>query len=252
MRPYNLFNCGQRVRHRRQGPLQFGSRSRSRSASGSFVFNSNFTWSKNMYNWAEHREPVRHHRQVGARRRQPREVLGHQHDLESAVRQAAAVPGDAPRVGGSAHRRMDDAVRHHLRFAHLRLARVRRFGSFRHQHQSADCPTRSQSLRRFRPDHLTSGSTRRLSPCRQRGTFGNATPNSLEGYGINVQHLSLAKGFQHHRAASGPPSRGRSRTCSTIRTSRASTPTSPIRIRGCSPAPGRTTSRKSRATARST
>ncbi len=28
-----------------------------------------------------------------------------------------------------------------------------------------------------------------------KGRFGNATPNTLEGYGINVQHLSVAKSF---------------------------------------------------------
>ena len=42
----------------------------------------------------------------------------------------------------------------------------------------------------------TSGSTRPHSPCRQKGHFGNASPNSLEGYGIAVQHLSLAKSFR--------------------------------------------------------
>jgi hypothetical protein len=30
----------------------------------------------------------------------------------------------------------------------------------------------------------------------QKGHFGDASPNSLEGYGINVQHISLAKGFR--------------------------------------------------------
>ena len=29
-----------------------------------------------------------------------------------------------------------------------------------------------------------------------KGRFGDASPNSLEGYGINVQHLSLAKTFR--------------------------------------------------------
>ena len=30
----------------------------------------------------------------------------------------------------------------------------------------------------------------------QKGKFGNASPNSLEGYGIMVQHMSVAKSFR--------------------------------------------------------
>ena len=34
------------------------------------------------------------------------------------------------------------------------------------------------------------------TPAPPKGRFGDASPNSLEGFGINVQHLSLAKSFR--------------------------------------------------------
>ena len=76
MRPYNLFT-GVNV-YGDNGEVHYNSlQAEVQKRMGSFTFNSNFTWSKNMYNWANTRESVQHE-PVGARRRQPRPLLGHQ------------------------------------------------------------------------------------------------------------------------------------------------------------------------------
>ena len=194
MRPLNLFtgvtvygNDGKIHYNSLQGEIQ--------RRMGSFTFNSNFTWSKNMYNWANTENPyaITDKWARDSANRDRYWVTSFNWDLPFGKQQKFLA--DAPKVvnavlGGWT-----------TRFISTIASPTYVSPSF-----GGSDPSGTNTVGGL-PDAISSpysGFNRVINQwfnpaafaVPQKGYFGNASPNSLEGYGIKVQHISFAKGFQ--------------------------------------------------------
>jgi hypothetical protein len=193
MRPYNLFNAVNVFGD--DGKVRYNSvQAEVQKRIGSFVFNSNFTWSKNMYNWANTENPY---------------SITDKWARDSANRERYWVSSMTWNLPfGRQQRYLADAPRAvdyvlggwTTQFISTFASPTWVSPSF-----SGSDPSGTNTSGGL-PDAVGSpydGFTRtpaqwfnpRAFAVPARGTFGNAIQNSLEGYGVKVQHLSLAKGF---------------------------------------------------------
>jgi hypothetical protein len=194
MRPYNLFN-GVNV-FGDDGKVRFNSlQAEVQKRIGSFVFNSNFTWSKNMYNWANQENPyaITDKWARDGSNREKYWVSSFTWNLPFGKQQRFLA--DAPRL-----------VDYILGGWTTQFISTFASPTYVSPGYSGSDPSGTNTIGGL-PDATTSpysGFSRtaaqwfnpRAFAVPARGSFGNATPNSLEGYGIAVQHLSLAKSFR--------------------------------------------------------
>jgi hypothetical protein len=192
-RPYNLFTAVNvfgtdgKVHY---NSLQFEVQKRI----GAIVFNSNFTWAKNMYNWADTENPyaITDKWARDANNREKYWVSSMTYALPFGKQ--GKYLADAPKVvdyilGG------------------WTTQFITTFASptyFSPAYAGSD-PSGTNTVGGL-PNRIADGNKTGSRPVSQwfdptafavptLGTFGNAAPNSLELYPINVQHLSLAKVF---------------------------------------------------------
>jgi len=194
MRPYNLFT-GITV-YGNDGKVHFNSlQAEIQKRMGSFTFNSNFTWSKNMYNWANTENPyaITDKWARDAANRDRYWVTSFTWALPFGKEQKflASAPGIVDAVLGGWT----------MQFISTMATPTYVSPSFGGSDPSGTNTTGGL------PDAISSpyaGFNRVINQwfnpaafaVPQKGHFGNASPNSLEGYGIDVQHLSLAKSFR--------------------------------------------------------
>jgi hypothetical protein len=165
---------------------------------GSFVFNSNFTWSKNMYNWANQENPyaITNNWTRDAANRERYWVTSFTWQLPFGKQQRflANVPGVVNHVIGG-----------------WTTQAVSTFASPpyytpQYNNSGGNADPSGTNTQGGLPDAVgnpNSGITRTVNlwfnPAAfappPLGRFGNALPNSIQGYPIMVQHLSLAKAF---------------------------------------------------------
>ncbi len=193
-RPYNLFTAVNVFGT--DGKVHYNSAQfEVQKRTGPFVFNSNFTWSKNMYNWANTENPysITDKWARDAANREKYWVTSFTWNLPFGKQQKYM--SDAPKVvdlliGGW-------VTQFVTTFASPTYVSPAFAGSD---------PSGTNTVGGL-PDAISSpydGFDRTISQwfnpkafaVPTLGKFGNSTPNSLEGYGINVQHLSLAKRFR--------------------------------------------------------
>jgi hypothetical protein len=193
MRPFNLFtgvnvygNNGQVKYNSLQGEIQ--------KRMGAFSFNSNFTWSKNMYNWADLENPYNLNTWTrdGANRNLYW-VTSFNWDLPLGKQQKFMA--NAPK-----------AVDFVLGGWTTRFISTIASPTYVSPSYGGSDPSGTNTVGGL-PDAISSpysGFTRTINQwfnpaafaVPQKGTFGDASPNSLEGYGIKVQHISFAKSFR--------------------------------------------------------
>jgi hypothetical protein len=193
MRPYNLYNSVNVYGD--DGETHYNSlQMEVQKRMGSFVFNSNFTWSKNMYNYANTENPydITNHWARDASNREKYWVTSFTWQLPF---------GRQRRFLASAPAIVDHALGGWtVNFVNTMASPTYLSPSF-----SGSDPSGTNTSGGL-PDAIaapTSGITRTIDhwfneksfAIPTKGYFGNASPNSVEGYGINVQHLSLAKTF---------------------------------------------------------
>ncbi len=161
---------------------------------GQFTFNSNFTWSKNMYNWADLENPYNLNQWTrdGANRNLYW-VTSFNWDLPLGKQQKflANAPKAVNAVVGGWTTRFISTIAS---------------PTYVSPSYGGSDPSGTNTVGGL-PDAISSpysGFNRTINTwfnpaafaVPQKGTFGDASPNSLEGYGIKVQHISFAKGFQ--------------------------------------------------------
>jgi hypothetical protein len=161
---------------------------------GSFTFNSNFTWSKNMYNWANTENPYNVNQWArDANNRDRYWVTSFNWDLPFGKQQKllANAPAIVDKVLGGWTTRFISTIAS---------------PTYVSPSYGGSDPSGTNTTGGL-PDAITSpysGFNRTVNQwfnpaafaVPQKGHFGDASPNSLEGYGIKVQHISFAKGFQ--------------------------------------------------------
>jgi hypothetical protein len=194
MRPYNLFNNVSVFGT--DGKVHYNSlQMEVQKRVGAFVFNSNFTWSKNMYNWADTENPY------AITDKWARD--GSNRNLYWVSSFTWALPfGRQQRFLAEAPRVVDYVL------GGWTAQAVATFASptYVSPSFSGSDPSGTNTSGGL-PDAISNpynGITRTYTQwwnlaafaVPAKGHFGNASPNSLEGYGINVQHLSLAKRFR--------------------------------------------------------
>jgi hypothetical protein len=193
MRPYNLFTAvnvfgdnGTVHYNSLQGEVQ--------KRMGSFTFNSSFTWSKNMYNWADLENPYNPNQWArDAANRDRYWVTSFNWDLPFGKQQKflATAPAIVDKILGGWTTRFISTIAS---------------PTYVSPSYGGSDPSGTNTVGGL-PDAISSpyaNFNRTINQwfnpaayaAPQKGHFGNASPNSLEGYGINVQHISLAKGFQ--------------------------------------------------------
>ncbi len=194
MRPYNLFT-GVNV-YGNDGKVHYNSlQAEIQKRMGSFTFNSNFTWSKNMYNWADQENPY---------------AITDKWARDSANRDRYwvtsftwALPFGKEQKFLATAPRIVDAVLGGWTMQGISTIASPTYVSPAFGGSDPSGTQTSGGL----PDAISSpysGFNRTINQwfnpaaftVPQKGHFGNASPNSLEGYGINVQHVSLAKSFR--------------------------------------------------------
>jgi Carboxypeptidase regulatory-like domain/TonB dependent receptor-like, beta-barrel len=195
MRPYNLFN-GVNV-FGQNGAVHYNAMQvEVQKRMGSFTFNSNFTWSKNMYNWADQENPY------AITNKWARDA--NNRSLYWVSNFTWALPfGRNQRFLASAPRVVNGVLGGWAMIFVSTMATP----TYVSPGFGGSDPSGTNTVGGL-PDAISnpyggSGYDRVIqqwfNPAAfavpQKGTFGNASPNSLEGYGINVQHLSLAKTF---------------------------------------------------------
>ena len=248
MRPYNLFTAVNVFGD--DGKVNYNSlQAEIQKRMGSFTFNSNFTWSKNMYNWANTENPYaitdKWARDAANRDRYWVTSLTWALPFGKQQKFLATAPGIVDAVLGGWTTQF-----------------ISTFASptYVSPSYSGSDPSGTNTSGGL-PDAITrpyAGFDRTtnkwFNPAAfavpQKGTFGNASPNSLEGFGIAVQHLSLAKSFRITERLRTTLTGSFSNLFNHPHIRTRSTPTSPTRTRACSPRPGPTTNPKRRATAR--
>jgi Carboxypeptidase regulatory-like domain/TonB dependent receptor len=194
MRPYNLFT-GVNV-YGNDGKVHYNSlQAEIQKRMGSFTFNSNFTWSKNMYNWANMENPY------AITDKWARDSANRDRYWVTSLTWALPVGkqqkflADAPRIV--------DAV-----LGGWTTQFISTFASPTYVSPafSGSDPSGTQTSGGL-PDAINSpysGFNRTINQwfnpaaftAPPKGRFGDASPNSLEGFGIAVQHLSVAKTFR--------------------------------------------------------
>lgn len=162
---------------------------------GSFVFNSNFTWSKNMYNWANTENPysITNKWARDAANREKYWVSSFTWTLPFGKSQKYM--SDVPRVvdfllGGWT----TQAVNTMASPTYVSPAYSGKDTS--NTNTTGGLPDAIGSPYANFDRTYTKWFNAAAFAVPQVGYFGNATPNSLEGYGIMVQHLSVAKRFR--------------------------------------------------------
>jgi hypothetical protein len=162
---------------------------------GSLIFNSNFTWSKNMYNWANTQNPyaITDNWARDSANRERYWVTSVTWDLPFGRQQRFLV--NVPAI-----------VDHVVGGWTMQFISTFATPTYVSPSYSGSDPSGTNTIGGL-PDTISSpysGFTRIINQwfnpkafaVPTLGNFGNATPNSLEGYGIKVQHLSLAKSFR--------------------------------------------------------
>ncbi|MBZ5623213.1 MAG: carboxypeptidase regulatory-like domain-containing protein [Acidobacteriia bacterium] len=194
MRPYNLFTAVNVFGD--DGKVNYNSlQAEIQKRMGSFTFNSNFTWSKNMYNWANQENPYaitdKWARDSANRDRYWVTSFTWALPFGKQQRFLASAPGIVDAVLGGWT----------TQFISTFASPTYVSPSF-----SGSDPSGTQTSGGL-PDAIASpysGLDRTINKwfnaaafaVPPKGRFGNASPNSLEGFGIAVQHLSVAKGFR--------------------------------------------------------
>ncbi len=194
MRPYPLFT-GVNV-YGNDGKVRYNSlQVEVQKRMGSFTFNSNFTWSKNMYNWADQENPY------AITDKWARD--GSNRDRYWVTSFTWALPvGKQQKFLASAPGIVDAALGGWT----MQFISTMASSTYLSPAYGGSDPSGTQTVGGL-PDAILSpysGFNRTINQwfnpaafaAPQKGHFGNASPNSLEGFGINVQHLSLAKSFR--------------------------------------------------------
>jgi hypothetical protein len=194
MRPYNLFT-GVNV-YGTDGRVHYNSmQAEVQKRIGAFVFNSNFTWSKNMYNWANTENPyaITNKWARDASNRDRYWVTSFTWQLPFGRQQKFLA--DAPRavdfvLGGWT-----------TQYVYTWASPTYVSPSFGGSDPSGTNTSGGLPSVVGSPyQNFTRSISQWFNPAAfavpVKGTFGNASPNSLEGYGINVNHLSVAKSFR--------------------------------------------------------
>ncbi|MBI5086227.1 MAG: TonB-dependent receptor [Acidobacteria bacterium] len=193
-RPYNLYNSvgvfgtDGKVHY---NALQMEVQKRA----GAFVFNSNFTWSKNMYNWANTENPYaitdKWARDGANREKYWVTSLTYALPFGKQQKFLADAPGAVDYILGGWTMQFISSMASPTYFSPS-------FGG-----SDPSGTNTSGGL----PDRIGAGNisgsrtpTKWFDPAAfavpTLGKFGNAAPNSLESFPINVQHLSIAKTFR--------------------------------------------------------
>ncbi len=174
---------------------------------GSFVFNSNFTWSKNMYNWANTENPyaITNNWARDAANREKYWVTSMTWQLPFG-RQRRFLP-DAPAaldyiIGGWTAQAISTMASPTYCSPSYNNSLLND-GSGKTTTDPSGTNT-SGGLPDAIGDPQGTGFNRTVNAWFDKnafapppiGRFGNASPNSIEGYPVNVQHLSMAKAFQ--------------------------------------------------------
>jgi hypothetical protein len=193
MRPFNLFT-GVNV-YGDNGEVKYNSlQAEIQKRMGSFNFNSNFTWSKNMYNWANLENPYNPNQWARDGSNRDRYwVTSFNWDLPFGEKRKFLA--NAPRIVDSV-----------LGGWTMRFISTMASPTYVSPAYGGSDPSGTNTIGGL-PDAIASpyaGFNRTVNQwfnpkafaAPQKGSFGNASPNSLEGYGINVQHISLAKTFR--------------------------------------------------------
>jgi hypothetical protein len=166
---------------------------------GSFTFNTNFTWSKNMYNWANTQNPYAITNN-GARDANNREKYW----VTSLTWQIPV--GRQQRFLGNAPKVVDFVVGGwSTQFVSSFASPT--FVSPGYNNSNGNTDPSGTNTSGGLPDAIGNPQPSGFARTNNKwfdaaafapppvGRFGNASPNSIEGYGIKVQHLSLAKSF---------------------------------------------------------
>ena len=193
MRPYSLFNSVNVFGD--DGKVHYNAlQAEVQKRMGSFMFNSNVTWSKNMYNWADTENPydISNHwaRDAANRDRYWVNSLTWQLPFGRQQRFLANAPAVVDHVLGGW------TTQFIATFASPTYVSPSFSGSDPSgTNTSGGLPdTIANPYSNFNRS-ITQWFNPAAFATPPVGRFGDASPNSLEGYGINVQHLSLAKTF---------------------------------------------------------
>jgi hypothetical protein len=209
MRPYPLYNSI--TVYGEDGEIKFNSgQIEVQKRMGGFTFNSNFTWSKNMYNWANTENPydITNHWARDANNREKYWVNSFTWQLPFGENQRflanAPKPVDYVLGGWTAQLVSTFASPTYVSPSYTNCDMYSRTGCIS---DPSGTNTNGGLPNAIGDPYSTFNNSSYKRTVDQwfnpyafaapvRGTFGNATPNSLEGFGINVQHLSLAKVFR--------------------------------------------------------
>jgi hypothetical protein len=194
MRPYNLFTAVNVFGD--DGKVNYNSlQAEIQKRMGSFTFNSNFTWSKNMYNWANTENPY------AITDKWARDAANRDRYWVTSL--TWALPFGKQQKFLSTAPGIVDAVLGGWTTQFISTFASPTYVSPAYSGSDPSGTNTSGGL----PDAVTSPysgfdrtTNKWFNPAAfavpQKGTFGNSSPNSLEGFGIAVQHLSLAKSFR--------------------------------------------------------
>ncbi len=177
---------------------------------GAFVFNSNFTWSKNMYNWANTENPydITDHWARDAANREKYWVTSFTWRLPIGRQQRflAGAPAIVDHVlgGWTTQFITTFASPTYMSPSYSNCDLYSRTGCLSDPSGTNTNGGLPDAIGDPYSSFNNSGYQRTINQwfnpyayaAPPRGRFGDAAPNSLERYGVNVQHLSLAKTFQ--------------------------------------------------------
>jgi hypothetical protein len=194
MRPFNLYTAVNVYGN--DGKVHFNSlQAEIQRRMGSFTFNSSFTWSKNMYNWANQENPYaitdKWARDAANRDRYWVTSFTWALPYGKGQKFGASAPGIAQAILGGWTTNFISTIAS---------------PTYVSPAYGGSDPSGTNTTGGL-PDAISSpyaGFNRVINQwfnptafaVPQKGTFGNASPNSLEGYGIMVQHMSVAKSFR--------------------------------------------------------
>jgi hypothetical protein len=194
MRPYNLFTNVSVFGD--DGEVRYNSlQVEVQKRMGSFTFNSNFTWSKNMYNWANQENPYaitdKWARDAANRDRYWVTSVNWNLPFGKEQKFLSNAPGVVDAILGGWTTQFIST------FASPTYVSPSFSGSDPSgTNTSGGLPDAINSPYASFDRTINKWFNPAAFAVPVKGNFGNASPNSLEGYGVNVQHLSVAKGFR--------------------------------------------------------
>lgn len=193
-RPYNLFTAVNV--YGTDGKVHYNSlQMEVQKRVGAFVFNSNFTWAKNMYNWADMENPyaITDKWARDAANREKYWVSSMTYALPFGKQQKflADAPGVVDYILGGWTMQFITTFASPTyvspAFSGSDPSGTQTSGGLPNRIADGNIPGSRTAAKWFDATAFTTPTL---------GTFGNAAPNSLESFPVNVQHLSLAKSFR--------------------------------------------------------